>query len=104
MQILHILMKDMDLAAGRLDAALKRLEVALDAHLNRAGDPAALRAEIAALVSDRSRIAGELDAALARELELQQLADAASDALGAAIQEVRAALGPEDEEPGNGQG
>lgn len=97
-------MKDMDLAAGRLDAALKRLEVALDAHLNRAGDPAALRAEIAALVSDRSRIAGELDAALARELELQQLADAASDALGAAIQEVRAALGPEDEEPGNGQG
>ena len=104
MQILHILMKDMDLAAGRLDAALKRLEVAVDAHLNRAGDPAALRAEIAALVSDRSRIAGELDAALARELELQQLADAASDALGAAIQEVRAALGPEDEEPGNGQG
>ena len=97
-------MKDMDLAAGRLDAALKRLEVAVDAHLNRAGDPAALRAEIAALVSDRSRIAGELDAALARELELQQLADAASDALGAAIQEVRAALGPEDEEPGNGQG
>ena len=104
MQILHILMKDMVLAAGRLDAALKRLEVAVDAHLNRAGDPAALRAEIAALVSDRSRIAGELDAALARELELQQLADAASDALGAAIQEVRAALGPEDEEPGNGQG
>jgi len=94
----------MDSAAGRLDAALKRLEVALDAHLNRAGDPAALRAEIAALVSDRSRIAGELDEALARELELQQLADAASDALGAAIQEVRAALGPEDKEPGNGQG
>jgi chromosome segregation ATPase len=104
MQILHILMKEMDSAAGRLDAALKRLEVALDAHLNRAGDPAALRAEIAALVSDRSRLAAELDETLAREQELQQLADAASDALGAAIQEVRAALGPEEKEPGDGQG
>ena len=104
MQILHNLMKEMDTAAGRLDAALKRLEVALDAHLNRAGDPAALKAEIAALVSDRSRIAEELDDALAREQELQKLADAASDALGAAIQEVRAALGPDDKEPSNGQG
>lgn len=104
MQILHNLMNDMDSAATRLDAALKRLEVALGAHLTRAGDPAALRAEIAALAEDRSRLAEELDEALAREQTLQALADEASEALGAAIQEVRAALGPEAEEPGDGQG
>ena len=97
MQILHNLMKEMDSAAARLDAALKRLEVALEAHLTRAGDPAALRMEIMAL-------AEELDEALAREEELQSLADEASEALGSAIQEVRAALAPEDREPGDGQG
>ncbi|WP_148206035.1 DUF4164 family protein [Hyphomonas neptunium] len=97
-------MNEMDSAATRLDAALKRLEGALEAHLTRAGDPAALRAEITALVEDRSRLAEELDDALAREQELQALADEASDALGAAIQEVRAALSPEEEEPGDGQG
>lgn len=104
MQILHNLMNEMDSAATRLDAALKRLEVALEAHLTRAGDPAILRAEIAALTEDRSRLADQLDAALAREAELQQLADAASEALGAAIEEVRGALSPEEEEPGDGQG
>ncbi|MGE6696686.1 DUF4164 family protein [Hyphomonas sp. NPDC076900] len=104
MQILHNLMNDMDSAATRLDAALKRLEVALEAHLTRAGDPAALKAEIAALVEDRARLAEELDRTLAREQELQTLADEASDALGAAILEVRAALSPEEEEAGDGQG
>lgn len=97
-------MNDMDSAATRLDAALKRLEVALEAHLTRAGDPAALKAEITALVEDRARLAEELDSALAREQELQILADGASEALGAAILEVRAALGPEEKEAGDGQG
>lgn len=97
-------MNDMDSAASRLDAALKRLEVALEAHVTRAGDPAALKAEIAALVEDRVRLAEELDTALARERELQALADEASEALGAAILEVRAALGPEEQETDDGQG
>lgn len=104
MQILHNLMNDMDSAATRLDAALKRLEVALEAHLTRAGDPAALRAEIAALVEDRARLAEELDSARSREHELQTLADEASEALGAAILEVRAALSPAEKEADNGQG
>lgn len=104
MQILHIFMNDMDSAASRLDAALKRLEIALGAHLARAGDPAILRAEISALVADRSKLAEELDGALAREQELQALADEASAALGSAIHQVRAALSPEEEEPGDGQG
>lgn len=89
-------MTELEPAAERLDAALKRLEAALEAHLVRVGNPAALRAEIAALVTDRVRLAEELDQSLTREKELQSLADEASVALGAAIEEVRAALANED--------
>ena len=89
-------MTELDPAAARLDAALKRLEAALEAHLLRAGNPAALRAEITALVTDRVNLAEALDQSLAREQELQALADEASLALGSAIEEVRAALGKED--------
>ncbi|MBK8197842.1 MAG: DUF4164 domain-containing protein [Acidobacteria bacterium] len=89
-------MSELDPAAQRLDTALKRLESALEAHLLRSGNPAALRAEIAALVTDRSKLADDLDQSLAREKELQALADEASLALGAAIEEVRAALGKDE--------
>lgn len=89
-------MTELDPAAARLDAALKRLEAALEAHLLRAGNPAALRAEIAALAMDRANLAEAFDQSLAREQELQALADEASLALGSAIEEVRAALGKED--------
>jgi hypothetical protein len=89
-------MTELDPAAARLDAALKRLEAALEAHLLRAGNPAALRAEITALATDRANLAEALDQSLAREQELQALADEASLALGSAIEEVRAALGKEE--------
>ncbi|MBA3068995.1 MAG: DUF4164 family protein [Hyphomonas sp.] len=89
-------MTDLDPAAARLDSALQRLEAALEAHLLRSGNPVALRAEISALVTDRAKLAEALDQSLAREQELQSLADEASLALGAAIEEVRAALGNED--------
>lgn len=89
-------MSELDPSARRLDAALKRLEGALDSLMSRTGDPAVTRAELAALVEDRARMAEELDASLAREEELQALADEASEALGAAIEEVRAALGNGD--------
>lgn len=89
-------MTDPDTAALRLETALKRLELALEAHLLRTGNTAALRAEIAALVTDRASLADALDQSLAREQELQALADEASLALGSAIEEVRAALGKED--------
>lgn len=88
-------MSDINRESRRLDAALKRLEGAVDALLARAGDPDVVAAEVAALVADRERLAEELDASLARETELQALADEASTALGAAIEEVRAALGKE---------
>ncbi len=86
-------MTDLDPSARRLDAALSRLEGALDSLMSRTGDPAVMRAELAALAEDRARMAEELDGSLAREEELQALADEASEALGAAIEEVRAALG-----------
>lgn len=89
-------MSELDPAAARLDAALSRLETALEGLTAQMGDPLVLRAELAALVADRSKLAEDLDASLARERQLQTLADEASVALGAAIQEVRAALEAEE--------
>lgn len=85
-------MMTLDQATEKLDAALKRLEGTLDGVFERAGDPDIARREVAALNQDRANLAEELDAALAREKELQLLADEASVALGSAIAEVRAAL------------
>ncbi len=94
-------MSDKGLAADRLDAALQRLEAAVDAHLARAGDPERLRAEISLLIEDRMRLAHELDQALARERALQALADEASARLADAIAEVKSAL--EQTEPARGE-
>lgn len=88
-------MEKLNAAADRLDEALSRLEGALDALFERAGDPGVVRRELAAMMADRARLADELDASLARERQLQLLADEASAALGAAIEEVRAALNRE---------
>jgi len=82
-------------AATRLDKALSRLEGAVGSLFVRSGDPVLLRQELAAMMEDRARLAEQLDESLAREKELQTLADEASEALGAAIAEVRAALGRE---------
>jgi hypothetical protein len=89
-------MTDPGPAAERLDAALARLEAAIEARLLRAGTAQSLHAEISALTADRAKLAEALDQSLAREKQLQQLADEASLALGAAIAEVRSALGTED--------
>ena len=88
-------MDKVNAAADRLDTALSRLEGALETLFERAGDPGVVRREMAAMVADRARLADELDASLARERQLQALADEASEALGAAIEEVRAALNRE---------
>ncbi|MEM9670344.1 MAG: DUF4164 family protein [Pseudomonadota bacterium] len=85
-------MTNLDDATAKLDAALRRLESKIDQLSEQAGDPVMVRREIEAVNQDRARLAEELDASLARETELQALADEASAALGAAIDEVRAAL------------
>lgn len=79
-------------AATELDKALGRLEHAVESLFERAGDPTVAKKAMTAMMDDRDRLARELDNSLARERELQTLADEASEALGAAIDEVRAAL------------
>lgn len=88
-------MNAIDQATARLDKALSRLEGAVGGLFERSGDPALARRELTAMMKDRAQLAEQLDESLAREKELQALADEASQALGAAIAEVRAALGRE---------
>jgi predicted RNase H-like nuclease (RuvC/YqgF family) len=84
---------EMDEAVRRLEAAIDRLEGRLDGLFERLEGHRARNREAEALRVDRARLATDLDAARARERELQRLADEASEALGAAISEVREALG-----------
>lgn len=85
-------MNDLNSAQAKLNDAVKRLEGAVDTLLSQTGDPVVAKSEMQALVEDRTRLAEELDAALARENELQKIADEASNTLESAIGEVRAAL------------
>ncbi len=84
---------DIEGAAQKLGGALDSLESRLDDLFDRLNAIKPVEREAEALRRDRSRLANDLDAARARERELQELADEASDALGAAIKEVREALG-----------
>ena len=94
-------MDEAKISTKKLDDALARLETVIDGLLDKAGDPAATAREVELLSIDRARLAEELDAALGREKELQALADQASEALGTAIEEVRATLVDQDEGPGD---
>jgi hypothetical protein len=83
----------MDEALRRLEAAIDRLEGRLDGLFGRLEGSRSHEREAEALRIDRARLATDLDSARSRERELQRLADEASEALGAAISEVREALG-----------
>ncbi|MBI1340769.1 DUF4164 family protein [bacterium] len=80
-------------AAERLTVAIERLEARVAGLLDGIEASEPHRREAEALRRDRAKLAADLDAAKARERELQKLADEASEALGAAINEVREALG-----------
>ena len=84
---------EMDGALRRLEAAIDRLEGRLDGLFGRLEGSRSHEREAEALRVDRARLASDLDSARSRERELQRLADEASEALGAAISEVREALG-----------
>lgn len=84
---------EMASALQQLEAAIDRLEGRLDGLLDRLETHRSREREADALRIDRARLAADLDSAKARERELQRLADEASEALGAAISEVREALG-----------
>ena len=78
---------DVDDAAKRLERAVAFLEARVGELSKRAEDGAG-----GAFDHDRSKLAAELDAARAREHDLQTAGDAASLALDRAIADVRAAL------------
>jgi len=84
---------DFDTAISRLNRALKRLDGAVDGLFNQMDESDRAQGELDVLIRDRARLAEELDASLSREKELEEIADEASEALGSAIAEVRAALG-----------
>jgi hypothetical protein len=84
---------ELDAAARKLADALLRLELQVETMLDRLDGHRSYEREAEALRLDRARLASDLDSARARERELQRLADEASEALGAAISEVREALG-----------
>ena len=80
----------LDLAVRRLERAVAMLESRMTDRMAEAG------AEAGGLFDqDRARLAAELDAAKARERALEEAGAQASQALGRAIDEIRAALGDE---------
>ncbi len=76
-----------DLAAKRLERAVALLEQQVSTRTARAGAEAGHASD-----QDRARLAAELDQARARERELEAAGAQASEALGRAIGEIRAAL------------
>ncbi|MES2035643.1 MAG: DUF4164 family protein [Pseudomonadota bacterium] len=80
----------LDLAVRRLERAVALLESRTAAKTTGDADAGGL------FDQDRARLAAELDAARARERALEEAGAQASEALGRAIAEIRAALGDED--------
>lgn len=80
-------------AARRLERAAQMLEQRLS-QLNGAAEAGGL------FDQDRAKLAAELDASKARERELADAGRQASEALGRAIAEIRAALGDEINQQG----
>ncbi len=86
-------MDELRIAATELESALKRLEDSIEGLFeDQLTGTSLAKAEAEALRRDRAQLALDLDASRARERELEALADEASQALGVAIAEVRAAM------------
>jgi hypothetical protein len=80
-------------AVGRLQRAMSQLED----RFNRATG----HAQVGGMFDDdRAKLAAELDASRGRERELALAGEQASQALGRAIAEIRAALAPDEQEKG----
>jgi len=81
----------LDVAIHRLDRALGQLELRVAAMLSEAETTNA-----GLFDQDRAKLAAELDAARSRERELEVAGALASQALGRAIADIKAALGEEE--------
>ncbi|MBV8449072.1 MAG: DUF4164 domain-containing protein [Hyphomicrobiales bacterium] len=83
----------LDQALQRLSAALDRLELAATARLDAEQGLEPLETELAIMRDDRSRLAVELDGALARNASLEQATREMSQRVGRAIGSIEAVLG-----------
>ncbi|RFB78366.1 DUF4164 domain-containing protein [Methylovirgula sp. 4M-Z18] len=86
----------LDAALKRLSAALDQLEVAAERRARDDANRADLSEELAIMQDDRSRLAVELDAALARTKSLESANQGVSDRLEKASATIRAVLGAAD--------
>ena len=77
----------LEIAAKRLESAVHVLEQRLAARLKEAGAAAG-----GLFDQDRANLAAELDQSRARERELEEAGVQASEALGRAINEIRAVM------------
>jgi len=84
---------NLDQALERLLSALDRLELAATARLDSEQGLEPLEAELAVMRDDRSRLAVELDGALARNATLEHVTREVSERVGRAIRSVEAVLG-----------
>jgi len=92
-------MSDINLIDGatrRLQSALRALETALERRLEGNREQLALADQIHALDVDRSRLAGELDLAVARSRRLETINREVAEQLDAAIDTIRTVLGTHD--------
>ncbi|HUG62565.1 MAG TPA: DUF4164 domain-containing protein [Methylomirabilota bacterium] len=82
----------LDAALAKLDQALARLESAAEHRLSADGTIAGLETQIARLGEDRSRLAVDLDGAVARAGRLEDANREVSRRLVAAMESIRTVL------------
>ncbi|MBV8184352.1 MAG: DUF4164 domain-containing protein [Hyphomicrobiales bacterium] len=93
----------LDQAFERLSAALDRLELAATARLDAEQGLEPLETELAIMRDDRSRLAVELDGALARNASLEHATREISQRVGRAIGSIEAVLGSANGGSGNAE-
>ena len=89
----------LDQAMQRLSAALDRLELAATARLDAERGLEPLETELSVMRDDRSRLAVELDGALARNADLEHMTRELSVRVGRAIDAVETVLAATAPEP-----
>ncbi|KQT54359.1 hypothetical protein ASG43_01755 [Aureimonas sp. Leaf454] len=80
------------LASQRLDRALQRLDRAIDGQIEREVFVRDAEEEVQRMTADRSRLAGELDGALARAERLEKANREVSRRLVNAMEQIRGVL------------
>jgi predicted nucleic acid-binding Zn-ribbon protein len=85
-----------DAATKRLALALDALEAALERRREADRNEAALAAQVQALGSDRSRLAADLDAQVARTRRLEATNREIAQRLDLAIDSIRSVVEPHD--------